>query len=151
MSYTGTQAISGKGTLLQINTGTASIPTWTTVVENVDINPTGYENKTGDASNLQSTAAERITEFTDGGVWEIAGNYVSTDTGQAAMQAAFVSGALKSFKVILPKLTGQTTTGDSFAFSGIVRKWSPGQIGTKKIPVAGTIETSNGVIFTEGA
>lgn len=152
MAYTGSKAVAGKGAQLAINTGTASVPVWSPVYEMASIAPSAYENKTDDSSNLNSVAAERLSTLPDGGTWDCSGNWIPTDTGQIAMAAAFASGALKSFKVTLPVAPGQTTSGDSFAFSGIVTKWSPAITGAdKKIGNSCTIATSNGVTYTAGS
>jgi hypothetical protein len=116
-----------------------------------DITPSGYENKTDDATNLDSTAVERVFTIADGGTWDVTGNRVSTDTGQAAVMTAYESGAAAMFKVTMPLLASQMTGGDSFAFSAIVTKWNPTVKVDKIVKVAGTFATTNGVTFTEGS
>lgn len=151
MSYTGTKAQTGQGATLAINTGTVSTPTWTTIAEAIDINPSGYENKTDDATNLESLAVERVFTILDGGTWDVTGNRVSTDAGQAAAQAAFDSGVATGFQVTFPKLPTQTSVGDIYSFLAVVTKWSPNIKATKITKLAGTLATTNGVTFTEGS
>lgn len=151
MSYSKTQAQSGKGTVVAINTGTVTTPVWTPIFEMADITPSGYENKTDDATNLNSTAVERVFTIADGGTWDVSGNRVSTDTGQAAVEAAFASGAATMFKITAPLLASQMTGGDNWAFFAIVTKWNPNVKVDKIIKVQGTFATTNGVTFTAGS
>jgi hypothetical protein len=151
MSYTGTQGQTGNGSIFAVNTGTVTTPVWTVIGEAVDITPTGYENKTDDGTNLQSSAVERVFTIKDGGTWDFTANRVSTDTGQAAMAAAFASGATTMFKVTLPKEAAQTSVGDSFAFTAIVAKWVPSIKVDKIVKIAGSCATTNGITLTEGS
>lgn len=151
MSYTKTQAQTGKGTVVAINTGTVTTPVWTPIFEMADITPSGYENKTDDATNLNSTAVERVFTIQDGGTWDVTGNRISTDAGQAAVVTAFQSGAAAQFKITLPLLASQMTGGDNFGFYAIVTKWNPSVKVDKIVKVAGTFATTNGVTYTEGS
>lgn len=151
MSYNATQAQGGLGALFKVNTGTVSTPTYTIIAEMVDTTPSGYENKVEEATNTQSTAVERQTTIPDGGMWPFNGNRVSSDAGQTKMAALFASGAIGQFEVVLPKLPGQSSTGDTYAFNGIVTKWNPAIKAVGLTKVAGEVATSNGVVYTEGS
>lgn len=154
MSYTRSQAQGGKGLLLQINTGTASSPTWTTVGESLDVAPAS-KMMTEEATNFQSTATEYIGTISDGGEIKFTANRVSTDTGQAAVQAAGPLGAsagvLKQFQVTAPLAVGQMTTGDIWAFYALVVEFNPAFKPDKKTVMSGTLRTSNGIVYTEGS
>lgn len=114
MSYTKSQAQYGRGTILAI--GTTPI----TVAEVKTIKLSGRKWDTEDTTNLQSSAKEFLASIMDQGEWDIAGNRVSNDAGQIAMEAAFGSGALTNFTITLPKSGAQTTTGDVYGFSAVV-------------------------------
>lgn len=145
-----TKAIAGKGTKLNINTGTVSTPVWTEVMELDDISPAS-KWETDEATNFDSSGVERIATMFDGGAWKVTGNRISSDTGQAAMQAAYASGALTMFQVVSPKLASQSVSGDMWAFSAILSEWNGKFSAKKKVPISGTLETSNGLVYTEGS
>jgi hypothetical protein len=81
MAYTSTQAQSGNGSILAINTGTVSSAIWTTVGEISDIAQSGKTNKSDDATNLQSSAEEFIPTILTPGSWGLTLNRVSGDAG----------------------------------------------------------------------
>lgn len=151
MSYTGSQAQSGLGSILSVNTGTVSTPTWTVVNEVADIVQNGYENETDDVTNMQSSAREFIGTILNPGTWEITMNRVSTNTGQAKMVSLLNSAATGQFQIQLVKNIVQTTTGDLIAFSGIVQKYPLSIKPDKAIKVSATIKVSNAVTITEGS
>jgi hypothetical protein len=144
-------ATAGLGTVIAINTGTASTPTWTTIGESAEITPSGYQNKTDEVTNFGSTAVEHIFTIQDGGSWDIMANRVSSDTGQSALQTAFAAGTTKQFKATLPKNASQTTAGDNFQFSAIVEKFQPSIKVDKATKMAITLKVTNGVTFTAGS
>jgi hypothetical protein len=94
---------------------------------------------------------ERVFTILDGGTWDVSGNRVSTDVGQAAVQTAFNSGATAMFQVTFTKLLSQTVVGDVAAFSAIVTKWNPSIKVDKLIKIAGSFATTNGITYTEGS
>ncbi len=154
MSYTGTKATSGKGLLLQINTGTASSPTFTTVGESLDVSPAA-KMMTEEATNFQSTATEYIATIVDGGEIKFTANRISTDAGQAAVVAVGPYGAtpgvLKMFQITAPMEGAQVSVGDIWAFSAIVVEFNPAFKPDKKTTMSGSLRTSNGLTFTEGS
>lgn len=147
------KAQTGLGTTLAINTGTVSTPVWTTIAEIFDLTQNGYENETDDVTNLQSTAREFVGTILNPGMWDFTMNRVSTDTGQAAVQAALASAATKMFKLTLPinAAAGQSTQGDTYAFNGIIQKFPLAVKADKAIKVTGSIKVSNAITFTEGS
>lgn len=151
MSYTGSKAQAGLGSLLSVNTGTVSTPVWTVVGEVFDITQNGYENETDDVTNLQSTAREFIGTILNPGMWDFTMNRVSTDTGQAKMVSLLNSAATGMFQIQLLKNSTQTTTGDLYAFSGIVQKYPLTIKADKAIKITASIKVSNAITFTEGS
>jgi len=134
MPYTETQAQSGLGTTFAINTGTASVPVWTTIGEIVTAPQSGRMVKTADATNLESLAVEWIATLVDSGTFDITTNRVAGDAGQVAVEAAFVARTRQPYKVTLPMTASQSTAGDTFSFSALVEESNPlADISTDKV------------------
>lgn len=154
MSYTGTKAAIGKGLKLQINTGTASSPTWVTVGESLEMT-LASKMLTEEATNFDSSATEYIGTLADGGEIKFSCNRVSSDAGQVAMQAAGPMGAgaglFKSFQAIAPLAVGQTSLGDTWTWNAIVTEFNPAFKPDKKTSMSGVMRTTNGVVYTEGS
>ena len=150
MSYTRTRAQTGHGTVLNINTGTASSPTWTPFGEGLDLKP-AQKFETEDATNFQSTAREFITTIFDGGEWSFSCNRVSIDTGQAAAQTNFLAGTLTQFQVVAPEEVGQVSVGDSWTFYAYIAEFNPAFEPTKAMKITGKLRTTNGVVYAEGS
>ena len=134
MPYTETQAQSGLGTTFAINTGTASVPVWTTIGEIVTAPQSGRMAKTADATNLESLGVEWIATLIDSGNFDVTTNRVAGDAGQVAVEAAFVGKSRQQYKVTLPIAAGQTTAGDTYSFSALVEESNPlADISTDKV------------------
>jgi hypothetical protein len=126
MAYTGTKSQSGNQTIVSINTGTVSSPVWTPVGEISDFTQSGVQNKSDDATNLQSTADEFIPTILTPGKFSGVMNRVSGDAGQVAVKASFnaVPPTLVQYQVQLPKLPTQSTKGDSLTFLAMVEEFN---------------------------
>lgn len=126
-------AISAQGTVVKIGAAAGS-PT-----EYIEIgNVTSFNGFDGSASvidktNLRSTAKEFMLGLVDNGMLSLNVDLAWADSGQAAVEAARVSGAQQCFQVILP--AGTTPTA---SFYGYVMKFS--KSGGVDQKVAGTIE-----------
>jgi hypothetical protein len=162
MSYTGSKAQSGAATILNINTGTVSSPTWTLVGEVTDIGQSGKSNKTDDVTNLESTAEEFIPTLLSPGSFKVTMNRIQTtssqapaDPGQYAMYQSFnaTPPTILLYEIILPKSTSQTTKGDTYQFSALVEQME--DIGTikpdKKISTEVTLKVSGAITLTAGS
>jgi hypothetical protein len=115
MAYTKSAAITGAGTILSIGA------TPTPVAEIKSIKVSGRKWDTDDVTNMSSPGyKEFISTIIDPGEWALEGNRVSGDAGQAAMEAAFASGALTAFTVQLPVAGAQKTKGDCYTFNALV-------------------------------
>ena len=114
MSYNGSKAITGAGSILSIG----SVPT--AVGEIIDIKLSGRKWDTDDVTNMNSTMKEFISAIADPGEWSCTFNRVSADAGQVALEAAFASGVVTAFVIQLPKTAAQTTKGDSYTFNALV-------------------------------
>ena len=124
--YTGTKGQSGNQTQVNINTGTVSAPTWTLVGEVSNFTQSGSQNKSEDATNLQSTAEEFVPTILSPGKFAGQMSRISGDPGQTAVLAAFTSvpPSLVQFQVQLPKSSTQTTKGDQFVFTAMVEEFN---------------------------
>jgi hypothetical protein len=153
MPYTGSQAQSGDGTLLEINTGTASTPTWTAVGEITDLQQSGKSNKTDDTTNLQSTAEEFIPTLLAPGKWALTLNRVAGDAGQVAVKASFDAKTLKQYRITLPMLPAQVTNGDRYAFTALVEEFNDlsSVKADKKVTTQAALKVSGSIPFTAGA
>lgn len=151
MSYTGTQAQTGLGTVLAINTGTTGSPTWTSIGEVVDLTQSNFQNESDDATNLSSTGREFIATLLNPGTWECTINRVSSDSGQTALVSAFNGLANKQFKVTLPLNHSQTTTGDTYQFTALVEKYGMNIKPDKKVSITCSLKVSGALTFTAGS
>jgi predicted secreted protein len=145
MPYIASQAQYGRGTVLAIGS------TPTTVAEIKTIKLSGRKWDTEDTTNLQSSAKEFMASILDNGEWDLEGNRVSADAGQTAMEAAFVSGALSSFTITLPKTGAQTSKGDSWSFSAVITELDYSIDVTKAISFSCKLKISGTMTMTAGS
>jgi hypothetical protein len=125
MAYTGSKAQAGRGTVVSIGglTGGGGT-TFTPILELKSSGISGSEWTEEDVSNFNSGAnKEWLTTMLDSGTVDLAGNRITGDPGQQALAAAFDSGLKYDFKIQLPinSQAGQTTSGDLFTFSALVK------------------------------
>jgi hypothetical protein len=122
-----TKGYTPKGAVLSIGTpGTGE--TFTSILQVKSISITPAKTEFDDMTNLGSPTfgnvviKEPIPVSVTPGSFTAQAIYLPSDTGLAALRAAFSTQALQDFKLQLPPDTfgGQTTTGDLIAFSGYV-------------------------------
>ena len=65
---------------------------------------------------------ENLPTTVDPGIFTATGIFLPSDAGQIAMQTAFATGLANSFQVQLKPIAGQSTTGNTYAFTGFVSK-----------------------------
>jgi predicted secreted protein len=150
---TTTKAVAGKGTAFSIQTANVSgTITYTGVAELKQLNFSGSKNDFVDVTNFDSASRfkEKIVTLADAGDVAIAGNYVSGDTGQAALRAAFVSGATLSFKIVLPLQSGQTTTGETWIFLAFVSELDNSVQYDKALEFSGKLTLTGPITVTPG-
>lgn len=146
MAYTGSKAATAAGSVLSIKISGAFVP----VFEVRSLVQSGQAFGTEDVTNMNSTAREFTTTLLDSGTWEMVANRISTDPGQAGLSSSFVAGGVNLFTILLPKLVGQTTTGDLYAFSALIQEFSTSlnfdkvQTSTIKLKVSGPIVVTEG-------
>lgn len=160
MSYTFSTGQSGLGGSLSINTGTVSTPIWAIVEQTTEISITGYEIKFADTTNLQSSVEEKQPIIIVPGTLKCTAITVpaAEAPGQAAVQTAFLDGALQTpsnFKLTAAKNTvaGQTTAGNSWTFSAYVGSFIPtASITPEKIIMTEfTLEVVTPYVETQGS
>lgn len=145
MAYTGTKALTGKGTILNIG----STPVEVGEIKSIKLS--GRKNNTEDVTNMDSTQMEFISTIADPGQWALEGNRVPGDAGQVAMEAAFSSGAITPFTIVLPKATGQVTSGDKYTFNALVMEVDYAFEPTKADSFSATLKVSGAMTFVPGA
>ena len=132
---------SGSTVVLSANaTATASSVSFTAtgpfvLIGEVDSSPfSGRKWNFEDVSNFQSGVdMESLQTMRDPGTVPLAGNRVSGDAGQVALEAACDTGGLFTFKIVLPlnAAAGQTTVGDTWTFNAFVASMDPSKLDTK--------------------
>lgn len=105
--------IETQGTTFAINTGTTATPVWTEIAGFKDFNGFGGSAAVIDATDLGSTAKEKLMGLQDFGQFSINFNLVPDDAGQLALEAAKAARALKEFELTL-------SDGTVYSFSGFV-------------------------------
>ena len=152
MSYTGSQAIAGRGSVLSINTGTPTVPVWTPIGEVKTSQNSGAGWKTADVTNFSSGSnQEFITTIRDNGAFKLSCNYVSTDTGQSALYAAYESVELTMFQLQLPLQGGQTTKGNLYGFTALVETYDFDVEVEKEIGLTVSVKISGPLTLTLGS
>ena len=122
-TYTGSKAQTGRGAVLSIG-GVASAtgtPTWVPIFE---VKKTSIKNQWDkvERTNFNSGILKEFGKtMLDAGTVSLGGGRVSSDAGQAALNAAFLDGnnAYK-FQLTYPLAPGQTTTPDIETFNALV-------------------------------
>ena len=141
----------GKGSKLSINTGTSAAPTWTAFGKILDIGQSGRQVGTEETTDMDSTSRTYIGTLLDNGSWKIDFIRVGSDVGQVALETAFASAATTQFKVELPKVSGQTTSGDTYTFDAIVTDCNYSLPLDKKVSGSTTLKVSGDLTLTAGA
>jgi hypothetical protein len=149
--YTASKAQSGLGSLLQVNGGGASPPTWTTIGEVIE-GTMSPKNLFDDTTNLQSTAKEFLAVLPDPGKVTMTMNRVSNDPGQVFMQGSFQNRTRLQYQLVLPVnvAAGQTTTGDVYGFLAYVEDLAPDIKTDKKLVSKFTLQVTGGITLTVG-
>jgi hypothetical protein len=153
VAYTGSKAGVGLSTVISINTGTISSPTFTPVGELRKCVLSGRQTGDADVTNFESSAREFVPTLIESGTWDIEGNRIGGDAGQLAMEAAFttVPPVLSQFKIQLPKSGGQTSTGDSFTFLALIKELDYSVEIDKAVSLTGKLKVSGILTVTAGS
>jgi predicted secreted protein len=149
-----TFAVSGKATVFSIQTAVVSgVITYTAVAELKTLDFSGSKNDSEDVTNFDSGSRfhEYVVTLADAGDCSIAGNYIGSDIGQAAFRAAFLSGAVISFQIVLPLQHGQTTTGEKWVFNGFVQELDNQVAFDKVLKFAAKVKVTGPIVVTTGS
>lgn len=162
MTLTATPQI-GLGIVLSIGT-LGGTPTYTAIGGNTKITPPEPKWGTEDITTIgQATPGKQfIKSLLDQGEASAEGFWESADAGQIAVYAAFLApsnqagGANYPFKLVLPinLAGGQTTTGDTATFSGLVTDFAVGAAEPgKPVPYKFTVKINGTPVptFVEGS
>jgi hypothetical protein len=145
MTYTGSLAIAGRGSVLSVG-GTPTV-----VGEVKTSGQSGNAWGTADVTNFQSGPdREFITTVRDNGQMKLAGNRIALDAGQVIVEAAYASGAITAFTLQLPKTAAQTTNGDKYTFNALVESRSFDVDVTKEISWNVSLKISGAVTLVPG-
>lgn len=151
-TYTGSNAFSGAGSVLSINTGTAAAPVYTVINEVISADLSGRTAKTVDVTNFSSgKVSEFIATIVDSGSIDLKANYVAADPGQQSLATAFSALTKTMFQLQLPMSPAQTVTGDLYKFSAIVSDFSFDVDTTKQITLDCKLKISGGLVLTAGS
>jgi len=151
MAYTGSKAQAGRGSQLSIGT-TGTTPTFTLVGEVKSSGVSGAQWGTTDVSNFESGAdQEFITTIRNNGNVKLDGNRVSSDAGQVLVEAAFSTGGVVPWKLVLPLTAAQTTTGDTYTFNALVESREFTVDTTKEINYSVSLKISGPVTLVTGS
>lgn len=153
-----TKGITGAGAVLSVATpGTNE--TYVTVGQLTDFDFSGISWDFSEITNLSSpvqgagVVKERMPTVIDPGKTSLGGVYYTPDVGQALLFNAFQTGGVLDFKIVLPKQSGQTTTGDTYKWSGWVAEM-PAPTGvsvSKHITFKVSVQNSTFPAFTAGS
>lgn len=118
-----TKATTGKSAILAIGSGESPTPVLQVKTWSFSGQQAKYDDTTNAGSPAQGAAVmeEAIPSTVSPGQLTVSGVFLPTDPGQESLASAFLSQALTSFTFTFPLFPGQTTTGNSYAFSGYVQ------------------------------
>lgn len=151
---TTTFSVSGKGTVLSIQTAVVSgTITYTPVAELKTLDFSGSKNDSEEVTNFDSGSRykEYVVTVADAGECGIAGNYIGGDVGQTAFRAAFGSGAVLSFQIVLPLQHGQTITGEKWVFAGFVAELDNSISYDKVLKFSAKVKVTGPIVVTAGS
>jgi hypothetical protein len=149
-------AVLGAGTVLSIGGITGATGTFLPIGELTDFKFDGFKRETAQNTNFDSGQVRTdLGTILDYGTLTGTYNRVSTNTGQLALIAALqaTGGNAYDFKLQLPVnvLEAQTTTGDSYAISGIVTEAGAFDISQTKVSTSNFSIKINSYTFTAGS
>ena len=144
MTYTGTQAFSGRGTQIEIGNVFPSPTAYIPIEEVNKCSPSGNKLDTDDASNFESGInKELISTMRDNGEIKLDGNFLPTATGQLALQAALQTGQLNNFKLVFA-----SGPNGGYDFTGYVTSFEPDIPVDKFVKFTASIKITGPFVWT---
>lgn len=133
-------AIKSQGTAVSISTENANSTvygsaTFNAVGEVASVGEPSGEAADIDVTHLQSTGKEYLIGLPDEGNFQISGNWVPTDTGQAVLETARLDQNPRWLKVTF-------SNGTVRYAKGLVKKYAPSAAVDGKVPFSASIRTS---------
>ncbi|UWZ84650.1 hypothetical protein [Occallatibacter riparius] len=145
MAYAGSKARAGRNIIVSVG------ETPTVIGDVFDYGTFGGEWATTKVTRLTSSADEFIKTIKDNGNLQLKLNAVPSDAGQIALEAAEADADPTKITVQFPVLDGQTTTGNSFVFYGLVLGFKYSGDPSKQLQVEVNIKITGDVTKTPGA
>lgn len=142
MSYVNSQAFAGRGTILQIGSGSSSPYTFTTLAEMKKIQFSGSKYDLADVTNMQSgNFREWLPTLADSGEISFEGNLIPGDESQQNLIALFNAATLVPVQVVLPNALG------TFAFNAYVQSIDRDLPIDKEATISGKLKITGIVSF----
>lgn len=142
MSYTNSQAFTGRGSVLQIGSGGSSPYTFEQVAEVKKIQFSGTKYDLADVTNMQSTPfREWLPTLADSGELAFEANMIPGDASQQHVLNYFNNATLLPVQVVLPNGLGV------FAFNGYVTSFERDLPIDKEAMITGKIKITGQIQF----
>jgi hypothetical protein len=145
-AYGGSKAQAGRGSSISIGAG----PTLIGEVTSISLNRGKWQSVT--VTNFQSGLDEELIQtIRKAGTVSIKGNRVSSDAGQALVEAAYQAGGLQPFVQQLPLTPQQNAAGDKFLYNAFVTSSDFTDDVDKEIQFTIELQISGAAPFTVGS
>jgi hypothetical protein len=149
LSYVPNNAQTGNQSVFSVKPSTTFVP----VYGITSCKHSGKNNKTVEITTLQSTGTEFLPTMNEYGSFELTINRVSSDPGWQALQASWIAKNFLPYELVLPLTPAQTTTGDTYTFTGLVAQFDDitDIDSNKQIITSAKITVSGAWTFTAGS
>ena len=142
MPYTSSQAIAGRGSIIQFGTGSASPYTFSVLAEVKKIQFSGSKYDMADVTNFESgTFREWLPTLADSGEISFEANLIPSDASQAALLTAFNAATLQPWQVVLPNGVG------TFTFNAYVQSLERDVPLDKEATISGKLKITGQIQF----
>jgi predicted secreted protein len=142
MPYANSQAIAGRGSILQFGTGSVSPYTFSVLAEVKKIQFSGSKYDLADVTNFESgTFREWLPTLADSGEISFEANLIPSDASQAALLTAFNNATLQPWQVVLPNSVG------TFAFNAYVSSLERDIPLDKEATISGKLKVTGQIQF----
>ena len=153
MSYTNSQAVAGRASILQYSTNPPSVA-YTTLAEIKTISFSGLKYDLADVTNMQSgNFREWLPTLADSGNLSFSGNLIANDPSQGALISFFNSATLVTWEVVLPPAPAQgfNTSLGTFTFKAYVSSIDRSIPFDKEASITGKLKITGEITYTAGS
>jgi hypothetical protein len=153
MSYTGSKAFAGRGSVLQYSTNPPSVP-YVELAEIKSIAFSGMKYDLADVTNMQSSNfREWLPTLADSGDLSFSGNLIPNDPTQTDLIDFFNTAALVNWEVVLPAdaSQGYPTSLGTFKFKAFVSSIDRNIPVDKEGSISGKLKITGEITFTPGS